>query len=234
MADEATYGIPSTHASDSLAVGGYLASRVNKRWVWILTSIFLFFIGLSRLFLGAHFPHDVLFGWVIGGVVLWATLKWADPAIAWGKTKTLSMQMMVAFGISLIIILSGVVLRLLISGATDSSAWSTFSVEARSLTHFFTLAGACFGALTGYGLMCRYARFENSGTWTTRIIRYIVGVIGMLVIYVGLDVLFAMIAADETSLGYALRYIRYATVVLWVTWLAPLVFIKFKLADAEK
>ena len=30
MAEESSYGIPSTHASDSLAVGGYLAYRAKK------------------------------------------------------------------------------------------------------------------------------------------------------------------------------------------------------------
>jgi membrane-associated phospholipid phosphatase len=38
LAQETSYGIPSTHASDSLAVWGYLAYRLNKAWLWVWAS----------------------------------------------------------------------------------------------------------------------------------------------------------------------------------------------------
>jgi len=44
---------------------------------------------------------------------------------------------------------------------------------------------------------------------------------------------FGLIAPDETTLGYVLRYIRYATATLWMTYAAPLVFLKIKLAETE-
>ena len=47
----------------------------------------------------------------------------------------------------------------------------------------------------------------------------------------GLDVLFGMIAADETVLGIILRYIRYGMVSLWGIFGAPWVFLKLKLAS---
>jgi hypothetical protein len=42
---------------------------------------------------------------------------------------------------------------------------------------------------------------------------------------------FGMLAPDESGLGYLLRYIRYGTVSLWVTFGAPWVFIKARLAE---
>ena len=233
LADESSYGIASTHASDSLAVGGYLAYRVKKTWFWIVTVVVLFFIGLSRLFLGAHFPHDVLFGWLIGAIVLWGFIKSADRASAWAKSQTLSMQIVIGFLISIAIILIGVLSRFLISGTVDPASWSSYATEARSISHFFTLSGALFGSITGYVLMRQYARFQTSGKWSTRVLRYIVGIVGVLLIYVGLDMIFGLIAPDETILGYVLRYIRYATATLWMTWAAPFVFLKMKLAEAE-
>jgi membrane-associated phospholipid phosphatase len=38
-----------------------------------------FFIGLSRLYLGVHFPHDVLVGWALGFITLWAFLGFWEP-----------------------------------------------------------------------------------------------------------------------------------------------------------
>jgi membrane-associated phospholipid phosphatase len=233
LAEETSYGIPSTHASDSLAVGGYLAYQAKRPWFWIVMVVVLFFIGLSRLFLGAHFPHDVVFGWLIGAIVLWAFMSSVDWMATWVASKTLSMQIVVAFGISIALILVGLLLRLLISGILDPASWSDYAGEARTISPFFTLSGALFGSIAGYALMHQYACFQISGTWGIRGLRYLLGIIGVLLIYFGLDVIFGLITHDETILGYALRYLRYAAATFWMTWGAPSVFLKIKLAEAE-
>jgi len=233
LAEEASYGIPSTHASDSIAVLGYLAYRVKKTWFWIVTVVVLFFIGLSRLYLGAHFPHDVLFGWLIGGFILWGFIRSEESVAAWAKSKTLAMQIGMGFAISAAIILSGLLLRSLISGTADPASWSNYAIEARTLSPFFTLSGALFGSMSGYALMREYARFQTSGAWGIRILRYLLGIIGVVLIYFGLDLVFGLITADETALGYMLRYIRYATATFWMTFAAPYVFLKLRLAETE-
>ena len=233
LAEETSYGIPSTHASDSLAVGGYLAYHVKRNWFWILMVLLLFFIGLSRLFLGAHFPHDVLFGWLMGAILLWGFMGSVDRIAGWITSKSLSMQIAIGFGISIALILIGSLVRLLIPGTADPASWSDYAEEARTLSPFFTLSGALFGSIAGYALMRQSARFQTSGPWGRRILRYLLGIIGVVLIYLGLDVLFGLITPDETALGYELRYIRYAAATLWMTWGAPSVFLKIKLAEVE-
>ncbi|MBV9467811.1 MAG: phosphatase PAP2 family protein, partial [Abitibacteriaceae bacterium] len=71
---ESSFGIPSGHAQNSMAVWGFLAAKQRVGKVWAAVIIFL--IGLSRLYLGVHFPTDVLAGWVIGGALLWAFLRY--------------------------------------------------------------------------------------------------------------------------------------------------------------
>ena len=233
MAEETSYGIPSTHASDSLAVGGYLAYRFKKSWFWIVIGVVLFLIGLSRLYLGAHFPHDVLFGWLIGALVLWGFARFADEAATWAKSYTLSMQVAIGFVISIAIIMIGLLIRLLVSGTSDPVSWSSYATEARTISPFFTLSGALFGAISGYALMRQYTRFLTSGTLGIRVLRYLVGIIGVVLIYFGLDEVFGLLAADETILGYVLRFIRYGAATFWMTLGAPYVFLKIKLAKAE-
>ena len=233
MAEETSYGIPSTHASDSLAVGGYLAYRFKKSWFWIVIGVVLFLIGLSRLYLGAHFPHDVLFGWLIGALVLWGFARFADEAATWAKSYTLSMQVAIGFVISIAIIMIGLLIRLLVSGTSDPVSWSSYATEARTISPFFTLSGALFGAISGYALMRQYTRFLTSGTLGSRVLRYLVGIIGVVLIYFGLDEVFGLLAADETILGYVLRFIRYGAATFWMTLGAPYVFLKIKLAKAE-
>lgn len=87
LLNELTYSYPSAHALNSFLVYmgiSYFIFRVTKnvRLGIIASSIsafFIFIIGLSRIYLGVHFPSDVLAGF-IGGFV------WLLSAIIFEKT----------------------------------------------------------------------------------------------------------------------------------------------------
>lgn len=79
MTPEHDYSFPSGHAMGSLAVVGALVVLAwPTRWRWGVTvggSLFVLGVGFSRLYLGVHFPSDVLAGWAaalvwVGGVAL--------------------------------------------------------------------------------------------------------------------------------------------------------------------
>ena len=73
---------PSGHAMNSAAVYltiGALLMRITDRRALKVYSmgvamLLVFLIGVSRLYLGVHYPTDVLAGWVIG--MSWAVLCW--------------------------------------------------------------------------------------------------------------------------------------------------------------
>lgn len=233
LSAETSYGIPSSHASDSLAVGGYLITQVKQNWARWLIGIVVFFIAFSRLYLGVHFPQDTLFGWLIGFTMLWAFARWAKPVRDWLAGMTLSAQIGLGFLCSLLMVVTGFIIRALIANTPDPVEWSSYAAEARNIYQFITLGGAVFGTYAGYVLMRRYARFSAQGPWVKRITRYLLGIIGLLVLYFGLDLAFAALAPDASTLGYILRYIRYGLATFWATFLAPWVFIKTKLAETE-
>ena len=227
---ETSYGIPSSHASDSLAVWGYLAYRLKKGWlyaVWIMVTVL---IGLSRMYLGVHFPTDVLVGWLIGLaalVIFVAGEGWAASRL---ERLSSSGKIGVSFALSLLIILAGWIINLLIAPYPDPPAWAQYALQARGVSHYFTLAGSLFGAAAGYVLMRSRLRFQTHGSGWQLAGRYLLGIAGVLVIYLGLDMLFGLLAADESTIGLVFRYLRYAAVTFWAIYAAPWVFVKLKLA----
>lgn len=67
LAPETTYSFPSGHAmgSATLAVAAALLAW-HTRWRWpvaIAGAVFVLLVGTSRVYLGVHFPSDILAGW---------------------------------------------------------------------------------------------------------------------------------------------------------------------------
>ena len=64
---EPTFSFPSGHAMQSMAVAcGLVALVWTTRWRWpvmILAAVFVPVVGLSRIYLGVHYPSDILAGW---------------------------------------------------------------------------------------------------------------------------------------------------------------------------
>jgi membrane-associated phospholipid phosphatase len=229
LAEEDTYGIPSFHSALSLAVWGHLAAAGRRPWLWALAAALIVLIALSRMYVGVHFPHDLIFGWLIGAAVLWFVARRGARVVAWLEQPGLIRPIAAALALSLALIAAFALLALLLAGAPDPPAWAAFAAGARSLTHPMTLAGALFGGLAGYSLMRQKLRFEAGGPGWQRAARYVVGIAGVLLIAEGLDAAFGLLAEDTTALGYALRYVRYALAGVWITFGAPWVFGKLRL-----
>jgi membrane-associated phospholipid phosphatase len=228
---ETSYGIPSTHASNTLSVWAYLAFQMRKRWLWVLAVATVLLIGLSRMYLGVHFPHDILGGWVIGLAVLFLFIKYEKSVSEWFGSQSNEVQIGWGFGLSLGFILIGLIVGAVTGPTSDPEAWANLSTEARSLTFYFTLGGSFFGAVAGYVMMKSRASFQTGGYWVNKALRYLVGLVGVLIAMYGLDALFSLVASDETILGYILRYIRYGTTTFWAMFGAPWVFLKLNLAE---
>jgi undecaprenyl-diphosphatase len=88
---EKGYSFPSSHALSStatyLTVALLTMRRLRRRWLGKLviaaTSLLVLVIGVTRLYVGAHYVSDVVAGWAGGlGVALvcaWLDEKWAAP-----------------------------------------------------------------------------------------------------------------------------------------------------------
>ncbi|MBV9727078.1 MAG: phosphatase PAP2 family protein [Gammaproteobacteria bacterium] len=67
VAPESTYSFPSGHAMGSATLGmACIILCWQTRWRWpvvIVSAIFVLLVALSRMYLGVHYPSDIIAGW---------------------------------------------------------------------------------------------------------------------------------------------------------------------------
>lgn len=96
LMEETSRSFPSGHAALSAIVYLTLATllfpvlprRRVRAFVVIVATVLTLLVGLSRVYLGVHWPSDVVAGWAFGGV--WAMLWWRIELalLARGPAKT--------------------------------------------------------------------------------------------------------------------------------------------------
>ena len=228
---ETSFGIPSGHAQNAVGVWGIIASNQRKPWAWVVAFALMFFIGFSRLYLGVHFPHDVIAGWLLGGILLWAFMKFWDPVEIWLKQKTPSTQVLIALVVSVIFIASGAVSVARLDGYLFPEEWRDNALRAgplpapASIEESITIAGIFFGLAAGIGWLAARGRYQANGPIEKRVLRFILGFIGMLILWRGLAF---FLPNNADLISYIFRYLRYTLVGFWVSAGAPWLFFRFK------
>jgi hypothetical protein len=240
---ETSFGVPSGHAQTSVVIWGLLAAYFKKPWAWLVAVIIVFFTGVSRVYLGVHFPTDVLAGWILGVVILALFLALEDGVTAGLNRMSESTQIALIWVLSVGIILIGAWVTTGVNsswllpadwvqnaaGQAPDAPITPFSLENLIIT-----TGTLFGLAAGAILFNARSGFEAGGPWPKRVARYMIGVVGVLVLWLGLGVLFDMIAARETPVGYLLCYVLYAIVGAWISALGPFIFLQLRLAETDK
>lgn len=199
-------GMPSGHTQNAVVIWGYLAARSGKKIVWLMAAFLMIGIPLSRVYLGVHFPTDLIGGYLLGGIVLILFL-WLAPRIeAWLVEKGFARQLLIS--------LAGPLLLVLLNPTGDKYVLSMASV----------LMGVC----SGFALERRFVRFSCKGPWWKRVLRYLLGAFVLFGLWGGLKLAFGGMEPAGP-----LRFIRYALVGLWGGVGAPWIFVKLKLAGQE-
>lgn len=188
------FSFPSGHAQQAALFWGLLALHFRKRWFTAAAFGIIFLVGFSRIYLGVHFPSDVVIGWLLGGAIALAYARWFKPVVDWASGLELSSQTLLALGVP--------------------AALAAIHPSTNAAIAMGGLAGALGGLAFAYhkGLYPEGERSHNRRAWL------IVGLAGLPVIYF----LLRLLSPGAESFYYHLYlWTRFAAIGLWVSFIVP-------------
>ncbi len=200
------YGIPSGHSQNAIVFWGVIAHWISKVWAWAVAILLMLLIGLSRIYLGVHFPSDVLVGWVLGIVILGLYIVLGERVEKWLGGLSLAAQILLALALPILLL----------------------AIQPSDV--MVQVTGAFAGIAVGVALGIRYLDFDAGGQFWKRAVRFLMGVAVVAVIFFGMRIIFP---GEGESLYSIFRYIRYGSVGLWISLGAPWLFLRVGLADAR-
>ena len=200
------YGLPSGHSQSAVVVWGSIAAGLRRTWLWIVAVVLMVLIGFSRIYLGVHFPTDVFGGWAVGATLLAIYLVIEPRVETWLRRVGLAAQLALAVIVPLALVL------------------------LRPVDEAISSMGVLMGTGVGLSLLARVSRFSAAGPVWQRAVRFLVGAIPLLALYLGLKLVFP---GEGEPLYAVLRFVRFALLGLWTGLGAPWLFVRLGLASGK-
>ena len=213
------YSFPSGHTQTATTFWTSMMYLFRKIWIYIIGILMIVGAGLSRLYLGVHWPMDVIVGWIFGIVLSILFIKLFDY-IDDSKNYYILVGLMLIFGVC------------------------TYFIGGEDLYKIF---GLYTGFTLGYMVEDTYINFStenedrrknifakkssNNEGLGNKILRFVVGIISLLVVYLLLNYMEDnLIVGSSEEIINIIKYLKYTFVVFWGVAGAPALFKIFKLA----
>lgn len=212
------YSFPSGHTQTSTTFWTSMMILFKNIWIYIIGILLIIGAGVSRLYLGVHWPMDVIAGWIFGITLSFVFIKLFDY-IDDSKNYYILVGILILFGLI------------------------TYFVGNEDLYKIF---GLYTGFVLGYMVEDTYIDFSTDtknnkknifskksakhGTIRNKIVRFIIGIISLLLVYIVFKYLENTYMIDKAEeVVNIFKFIKYTIVVFWGMAGAPALFKLFKL-----
>ena len=201
------WSFPSGHATMTSSFYGGLAAQFKRKHVQYICLALIVIISFLRVYLCVHWPTDVIVGVVIG---LTCAILLSRYAMSFQDNVYRDAKKMMFF--AALMIAAGLVVAILCqSGTIDNDMNADLYVG-------LAISG---GVLFFSTLEQTTVAFKVDGSAGLKILRYIVGMIGVIGLLIGLK--------KVLPAGAVFRFLRYLVTGIWAVWVYPLLGKKLKL-----
>ena len=211
------YSFPSGHTQTATTVWVALIEYFRKWWITLLGIIMILGAGISRLYLGVHWPEDVFIGWILGILVSIIFIKLFDY-VDQNKNYYILFLTLIAFAVIVYFFMGEELVKSFalytgfVLGYIVEDKFIDFSTEeSKKKANIFTNA-------------------KSKPKLSTKILRFIVGIITLGIVYAALKSLVILLQIDTIEgISLLADYIRYTIVVFWGIAGVPFLFERFGL-----
>lgn len=200
------YSFPSGHTQTAVGTFGCLANSTDKKWLRALCVALAVLVGFSRMYVGVHFPSDVLVGAGMACMFVWLLSK----PVLYGSDK--SMKITLASLITL-----ALAFLLYVHLWNFPANMDVHNMES-GLKNAYTMLGCTIGIALVY-VADKRLNFSVQAVWWVQILKVILGLLVVLAVKEGLR------APLELLLPvYPARAVRYFLVVITAGIVWPMSF----------
>lgn len=198
------YSFPSGHTQGATTFYLTLALLFKRWWIYGAAVLISLFVAVSRLYLGVHWPVDVIASLIAGSIVSVSFYLLLNSIYDNVKLRE-RLIIFLSFGSFLVLIIFIVINNIYFKGQLE-------------ITDLVKIVGVFSGASLGFIFEERYSSFSVEGSFIKKTLRFVIGLVFTLVLLSGLKLVFPY------TDGF--HFIRYGIVGLWITWLFPFIGIK--------
>lgn len=152
------YSFPSGHTQNTTVLWTNLMKNIKRRWVYLLGSVMIISVALSRLYLGVHRPVDVFFGFIFGVLSMFIVNRIFDCKEAKARICGLLILIVVALIITIVY--------------GDPDLYKQF--------------GCMVGFFIGYLIEKKFIKFKEKASVTQNMIKILIAIIGYIILELGL------------------------------------------------
>lgn len=211
------YSFPSGHTQTATTVWVSIMEYFRRRWVIVLGIIMMLGAGVSRLYLGVHWPTDVLGGLILGIVISLVFVKLFDY-IDENKAYYILFLILIVFAVGVYFLAgeelvksSGMYTGFILGYIVEDNFVDFSTEKSKRKTSIFTSTKAKL-------------------KMTTRILRFLVGIISLGLVYLLLKYISVVLFSNSTEFVLLIvDYIRYTIVAFWGVGAVPFLFKIFSL-----
>lgn len=206
LSTENSYSTPSNHsqsAASFFTTFAFSAGSFSKLVKILFIFLVPFVIGFTRIYLGVHYPSDVIIGLIFGYLISIGFLFFEKPIADFCNRLRYTVKILIVALITFVFL---------------------FFCKENNTADF----GMFFGFVTGYILLKEKTDFSaKQGSTKQKVLRFFIGLALTGLVYL----LLKFLLPGKESIHYNLfAFVRYAIVTFFMSFIAPFIFAKMKLS----